>query len=252
MKGKPHSSNKKMTGAGLLPRHLSIRAVFAASIVVRAFLLAYGEWQDREFAVKFTDIDYHVFSDAARHVVEGRSPFLRPTYRYTPLLALLLTLNHYCFFSFGKVVFICCDLCAAVIIHQILVLRGVGKNRIVVSLSLWLLNPLTATVSSRGNAESVLAVLVLMTLYLVVCKRIYLSAVFFGLAVHVKIFPVIYALPLFSFIDDNFAVANTDLGSTTSQKEQHVFQKFFSPQRLKFVFASAITFVSITFVLYLL
>ncbi len=237
---------------GSLLRYLNVRTVFLASIAVRAFLLVYGEWQDREFAVKFTDIDYHVFNDAAQHIVEGRSPFLRPTYRYTPLLALLLTLNHYCFFSFGKVMFVCCDLGAAWIIHQILALRGVGKRGQVGSVSLWLLNPLTATVSSRGNAESILAVLVLLTLYLVMCKRVYLSAVVFGFAVHVKIFPVIYALPLFLFIDENFVVANTDLGSTSPRKDSQFLQRFFSPQRLKFVFASVATFISVTLLLYML
>lgn len=232
---------------GTWERFVTLKAVFLTSILVRIVLLVYGEWQDSNFAVKFTDVDYHVFSDAARHVVDGRSPFLRPTYRYTPLLAILLALNHLLFYSFGKVVFVCCDLCVAFLIHQILALRGVGRSKRTFSVSLWLLNPLTATVSSRGNAESILAVLVLLTLYLVMCKRLYLSGFFFGLAVHMKIFPVVYSLPLFLFIDDNY-VTNADLG--VSPLESRALQRFFSPQRARFSLASVATFTAITVSLY--
>ncbi|ORX60324.1 hypothetical protein DM01DRAFT_242883, partial [Hesseltinella vesiculosa] len=152
-------------------------------------------------AVKYTDIDYVVFTDAARFVVQGGSPYDRETYRYTPLLAFALTPNILWFYSFGKCMFALSDIGVGYLIHQMLVLRGLSTKRALMLDSLWLLNPMVANISTRGSAESLLGIMVLGTLYLILIRRFYLACALFGLAVHFKIYPVIYALPLLFLLD---------------------------------------------------
>ncbi len=224
--------------------HFTLTTVLLSSLILRLVLVVYGEWQDRTFAVKFTDIDYHVFTDAAKHVTEGGSPYQRPTYRYTPLLAILLTPNHYLAPSFGKLLFVGCDLLAGWMINRVLALRGVGAGRRVAACAVWLLNPLTATVSSRGSAEAVLAVLVLGCLCCLMTKHVCLSAVFFGLAVHVKIFPIIYALPLFLLLDTNYC------GLRGRGRVPAFVAKHLTPARLQFTVISSLTFLTVTGVFY--
>ncbi|KAI9309325.1 PIG-M-domain-containing protein [Cunninghamella echinulata] len=182
---------------------MSFKYLLAASILLRIVLLLYGEWQDANMTVKYTDIDYVVFTDAARFIVQGQSPYERATYRYTPLLAILLTPNILWFYSFGKCLFALADIGVGYIIHQILILRGMPSQRALWFDALWLLNPMVANISTRGNAESLLGIMVLGTLYFILTRKFYLSCFMFGLAVHFKIYPIIYAVTLLFLLDND-------------------------------------------------
>lgn len=83
-----------------------------------------------------------------------------------------------------------CDIVAAYLIHRILRLQGLDNFSSKKYSTFWLFNPLPMAVSSRGNAESVLAVLVLAALYYVMKHDLVKAAFIYGFSVHLKIYPV--------------------------------------------------------------
>ena len=48
----------------------SFRTVVFLSAALRIALILYSEWHDRNSVVKYTDVDYCVFSDAARFLLQ--------------------------------------------------------------------------------------------------------------------------------------------------------------------------------------
>jgi phosphatidylinositol glycan class M len=178
------------------------RRTFVGAAVLRLALLCYGEWQDAAMDVKFTDVDYWVFTDAAAAIAAGGSPFDRATYRYTPLLAMALLPNGWLGKAWGKAMFCAADLLAALFIAGILTRRmGVSDRATEILVNAgWLFNPLIFTISARGNAESLLCCLILGTVYFLTEGGLVPAGLLFGLSVHLKLFPAIYAFPFLPFI----------------------------------------------------
>ena len=102
-------SREQPTATRATPATTSLLSHLVCALCLRFALILYGEHDDF-VEVRYTDVNYDVFSDAAELVWNGQSPFARPTYRYTPLLALLLTPNTFVHPAFGKVLFAGCDL----------------------------------------------------------------------------------------------------------------------------------------------
>ncbi|KAM4705064.1 GPI mannosyltransferase 1 [Rhinophrynus dorsalis] len=229
--------------------------MFTIAFLVRVVLVLYGLYQDKTMVVKYTDIDYHVFTDAARYITQGLSPYQRATYRYTPLLAWILTPNIYLTELFGKMLFACCDLIAAHLIHKILVYRGLDHDSAYLYSAFWLYNPLPMAVSSRGNAESVLAVLVLSSLYYVQKRCLVQAAVIYGLSVHMKIYPVTYLLPIALSLQ-----TEEDPGRKANQRDVSILKsirgawrlvlKLLNRDVLLFGTVAALTFFVLSFIFY--
>jgi phosphatidylinositol glycan class M len=241
-------------GQNILKRHPVVSG-FALRILLSILLPLLLDDGILLHGVKYTDIDYDVFTDAARHVARGESPFLRHTYRYTPFLASLLSYADYgnestkcitgsvqvssIIFSwwrkpryFGRLLFCFADtFCGWVILtlrrrerqHETVQAEqkldphpSAFQKRNIISVELqdslwWLYNPLPINICTRGSAESFVVILpVLATVTLVTLSNVNTPGVIrwralwaglmHGLAIHAKLYPVIYTASFMAYL----------------------------------------------------
>ncbi|KOS21508.1 GPI mannosyltransferase 1 [Escovopsis weberi] len=247
--------------ASLTSSLLSPIPLLSTAALLRLALLLYGLWQDANSPLKYTDIDYLVFTDAARAVSQGRSPYARETYRYTPLLAWLLlptasssssSSPHAVFlFSLGKVVFALADLLAGWLILAVLRRRGIAPRRAGGFAAIWLWNPMVAAISTRGSSEGLLGVLTVAMLWAVERRRVGLAGVLTGLAVHFKIYPFIYAPAILWWMDaEHLGKVPAQGQSSGSDSWMHKCMRFVSPERVRFTLISLATFAGLNLLMY--
>lgn len=222
----------------------STAAVFGLAFILRLLMLVYGIYQDSTSAFKYTDIDYFVFTDAATYVARGQSPYLRATYRYTPLLAWILvpTADGGLLFHSGKALFALSDLLAGWIIMRLLLKQGHDRRTALLYASVWLLNPMVANISTRGSSEGLLCALVLLLLHTFSLPSPTVSGLLLGLAVHFKIYPFIYAP---SFL---LALRGPPLPCTATMPR--IFNHMVSTDRTNFTLAALGTFTALNVVMF--
>ncbi|KAI8937802.1 GPI mannosyltransferase 1 [Plenodomus lindquistii] len=228
--------------------------VFTSSVLLRLAFTLYGLWQDANSPMKYTDIDYYVFTDASRFLSRGQSPYARDTYRYTPLLAWLIYPTVWSgkfWFSFGKVLFAVGDVGAGWMMYRILKrYRGMGTERALKFASIWLLNPMVATISTRGSSEGLLGVFVTALLWAVLARRIAVAGVLLGFAVHFKIYPFIYAASIVWWLD------GAGIEKKWAGKEEvemsliDQVKSFLNPQRIILAMSSLVTFATLNLAMY--
>ncbi|KAL2835416.1 PIG-M-domain-containing protein [Aspergillus pseudoustus] len=240
--------------------------VYGTAIGLRVILLFYGAWQDANSPVKYTDIDYMVFTDASRYVSRGDSPYARDTYRYTPLLAWMLLPTTWAIpglFSFGKALFALSDVVAGWLVAKSLILtHRMSPERALKYASFWLLNPMVANISTRGSSEGLLGVLVIALLWAVLNRNITLAGVLLGLGVHFKIYPFIYGASIIWWLDDTRTSARTSSpetraaepksrSSNTTTPVAGQILAFITPCRIRLTLVSLLTFAALNAGMYL-
>ena len=210
-------------------------------LVLRLFLAWFLPWllDDGRLVpeVAYTDIDFHIFSDAAAYVQRGQSPYDRHTYRYTPFLAEFLA--HLPHRELGRYSFCLADaLCGWIIVgfrrsDRRSQRQKLGKEAGIQSDTTWMklqdaiwwcYNPLAINICTRGSSESLMVLLpVLLTVWLIsgtsiqgttspkpTVRQALIAGISHGIAIHSKLYPIIYSLSFMAYL----ASADTSLKRT--------------------------------------
>lgn len=184
------------------------------SFILRIILIAYADYHDKYFNVSYTDVDYKVYTDAARLITNGKSPFERHTYRYSPILSLLLIPNIFLYINFGKILFSLTDMIVGYLIKKILNLSKCSDKLSKICAYTWLYNPLTIVISTRGNADSLAVLLVLLTIYYLLNDNPLLSGIIHGLSIHFRLYPIAFSLVMY------LAIGNKNKNNIIPNKNQ--------------------------------
>ena len=263
------------------------------SLILRVVLVISGSYLDTISDVPYTDVDYKVFTDASRYVLDNASPYDRHTFRYTPLLAFFVTPNILLHHTFGKMLFCVFDLVAALLIRVIIKnnihelkykackpkhstksnaienktksLKGklkhtTNNNEITEydeiankGMFLWLYNPVTIVISTRGNCDSISTSLVLLSIYFLNCRRkCFIAGVVHGISVHFRLYPVVYSLAMY-FCASNLNVSyQPSKISCKSKKLSLVPSLFPNMDQLKLIAGCILSLGSFTVIFYYL
>jgi len=184
--------------------------LFVAAGLLRVALIGVAALQDWLAEVPYTDVDYRVITEAAESVSKGVSPYegrtallARPEtrYRYTPLLAFLLLPNIWFHPVYGKILFSALDLVAAGFLARWLRAHTYDRTIVWWGVASLLFNPYIFTISTRGSSESVVVLILYGMLDALHFRSgggggIPVAACLFGLAVHIRLYPVIYIVPI--------------------------------------------------------
>ena len=185
---------------------------FALRLFIIQSLSKHDNYYEGNYNI-FTDLDYKVYLDASLY----DSPYQRHTYRYSPLLAWIMSPSYKYHQNFGKWVLAIFDVTACYFIYKMFASRKEQEHKNG-SLFMTLLinsNPFLVYLSIRGSCESITMTLAFAFLYFYFGGdssgnmsalerrkkgiidlqpnriRRYIAYMIYGLWVHFRVFPII-------------------------------------------------------------
>jgi len=242
-----------------------IKHRYLTSLIIRYLIIIITEFLYYNYHILYTDIDYHVFSDGAKELLLGKNPYERETYRYTPILAFLMTPNILFYYSFGKFLLSTIDVIVGFLIEKLLIVQN-NKNsndeKFVYNSLFYLYNPIIIVICTRGSADCIITCLVVLCLLLLEMKYYLLSAFVYGFAVHFKIYPIIYAPAIYLYLVNK--IYNNNNQNENENKNSYlkfILQKFLFPiflilknihkyYSILYVLISSFTFLSLLIIFY--
>ena len=182
--------------------------ILVTAFIIRILFILIADFIDNYSSLKYTDIDYYVYCDAAKFIANYKSPYNRITYRYSPIIAWLLYPT-ICYRNYGKLLFSIIDVACIYQTYKInLLLLSTFKqasthtkqtsthdksNNILVIISLiQCFNLYSIIICTRGSSDSITNYILLLFLNTLISHQYILSGCLFGLAIHLRIYPIIY------------------------------------------------------------
>ncbi len=159
-------------------KNIFLHKRYKVSLFIRYLIIIITEYLYYTYGILYTDIDYHVFSDGAKHITKFESPYERETYRYTPLLAILMIPNVKIWYPIGKFLLSTIDVSVGYLIEKLLKIQSKQSNEektfgevlkeerdeafYCYASLFYLYNPLTIVICTRGSADCIITFLVLL------------------------------------------------------------------------------------------
>ena len=162
----------------------------AYALALRVLMVAVAALVDawKPGGLRYTDVDYDVLRDGAAAVLRGGSPFERATYRYSPFVSWLLLLDLWTSLPLAKLLFCVCDVWLGQSVGALARERGASPA----VAALWLWNPISIILCTRGSWDALTVWLVLLALR---SKRAPVRAgALLGVATHLRLYPVTYSV----------------------------------------------------------